>query len=293
MLGSRSVSRRGLSGAATVSLAVVAAVFPAAAPARVVEPVTVSKSVSVPAGQTRTIELRCPARAVALNGSVRGPLAGTESIPHNSARRWAFRITAGTKARTTGVDLRCVRLRLPHRVDGVGLSVGTQIEPIFEIPAGNTQQIAIKCNRGEVPTGWGLGRRTPGNALEIAGVAPTEHGWLFTIANPGSVGAAGTIYGRCLQRKQRAASGQRHIFTTRVASFSQPIDGGGTTSGSCRRRELSVSTGVSLPASGGIRMTATSLFGSRGGEWSFAQPFGAATIRTSLICLARGTGFHG
>jgi hypothetical protein len=292
MLGSRPVSRRGLSGAATASLAVAAAVFPAVGAARVVEPVTVSKSVSVPAGQTRTLDVRCPARAVALNGSVRGPLAGTESIPRNDARHWTFRVTAGTRARSTGVDLRCVRLRLPHRVDGVGVSVGTQIEPIFEIPAGNTQQIALKCNRGEVPTGWGLGRRSPDNALELAGVVPTDHGWLFTVANPGPVGAAGTIYARCLQRKQRAASGQHHFFSTRVAAFSQPIDGGGTTSRSCRRRELSVSTGVSLPAGGGIRMTATSLFGSRGGEWSFAQPFGAASIKTSLICLARSTGFH-
>jgi hypothetical protein len=273
-------------------LAVAAAVFPAAGMARVVEPVTVSKSISVPAGQTRTLDLRCPAHSVALNGSVRGPLAGTESIPHNDARRWGFRITAGTKARSSGVDLRCVRLRLPHRVDGVGLSVGTQIEPIFEIPSGNRQQIAVRCNRGQVPVGWGLERRTPGNALELAGVVPTDRGWLFTIANPGPVGAAGTIYGRCLQRKQRAASGQRHVFSTRVASFTQPMDGGGTTSRSCRRRELSVSTGVYLAPGDGIRMTATSLFGSRGGEWSFAQPFGAASIKTSLICLARSTGFH-
>jgi hypothetical protein len=286
------MSGRGLTGAAAASFAVAAAVFPAAAVARVVEPVTVSKSVTVPAGQTRTIDLRCPARSVALNGSVRGPLAGSESIPGNDARRWSFRFTAPTKARNAGVDLRCVRLRLPHRVSGVGLSVGTQIEPIFEIPPGNTQQIAVRCNRGEVPAGWGLARRTPGNALEMAGVVPTGHGWLFTIANPGPAGAAGTIYGRCLQRKQRAASGQHHSFSTRVASFSQPIDGGGTRSRSCRRRELSLSTGVSLPSGSGIRMTATGLFGSRGGEWSFAQPFGAAAIETSLICLARSTGFH-
>jgi hypothetical protein len=274
-------------------LAVVATVTPAAAQARVVEPVTVSRSVTVPAGQTRTLDVRCPARAVALNGSVRGPLDGSESIPGNDARHWSFSFSAGDRARTGAVDVRCVRLRLPHRVDGVGLIVGTQIEPIFEIPPGNTQEIAVKCNRGQVPTGWGLGRRSSGNALSVAGVVPTAHGWLFKIANPGPIGAAGTIYGRCLQRKQRAESGQHHIFSTRVATFSQPLDGGGTTSRSCRRRELSVSTGVSLPAGGGIRMTATGLFGSRGGEWSFAQPLGSASIRTSLICLARGTGFHG
>jgi hypothetical protein len=270
----------------------VAALVPAAAQARVVEPVTVSKSLSVPAGETRSLDLRCPARAVALNGTVRGALAGSESIPASDARRWSFRFTAGQKPRTGSVNLRCVRLRLPHRVDGVGLVVGTQIQPVFEIPSGNTQQIALKCNRGEVPTGWGLARRTPGNALSIASVMPTRRGWLFTVANPGPIGAAGTVYGRCLQRKQRAASGQRHVFSTRVASFSQDIDGGGTTSRSCRRRELSVATGVLLPAGNGIQLTATGLLGSRGGEWSFLQPFGAARITTSLICLARGTGFH-
>jgi hypothetical protein len=284
------VSRRGLRGAATASVAVAAALVPAAAHARVIEPVTVSKSVSVPAGETRTVDLRCPAHAPALNGSVRGPLAGSESIPGLDARRWSFRFTAGQAPRRASADLRCVRLRLPHRVGRVGLVVGTQIEPVFEIPAGGAQQIAVKCGKGQLPTGWGLERRTPGNLLSIAGVVPTRRGWRFTVVNGGPVGAAGTLYGRCLERTQHASSGQRHTFSTRVAAFTEQIEGGGTTSRSCRPREYSLATGVSLPT--GIRLTATGLRGRRGGEWSFAQPTGSASVETSLVCLARGTGFH-
>jgi hypothetical protein len=273
-------------------LALAAAVVPVAAEARVIEPVTVSKSVSVPAGQTRSLNLRCPAHSVALNGTANVPLTGTDSIPASDARNWTFRFTAGSAPRTAGAVLRCVRLRLPHRVKRVGLVVGTHVEPVFEIPAGNSQEIAIKCNRGQLPTGWGLERRTADNGLSIAGAVPTAHGWRFTVENTGPVGAAGTLYGRCLERSQRASSGQRHTFSTRVASFTQQVNGGATTSRSCRSREYSVATGVSLPATDDIRLTATGVVGSRGAEWSFAQPSGSTSVTTSLICLARTTGFH-
>jgi hypothetical protein len=278
--------------AAVVSLALAATAFPAAAGARVIEPVSVSKSIHVPAGKTRTLTLRCPAHSTALNASTRAALASTDSIPSNDARHWTFRFTASSSPRTASAVLRCVRLRLPHRVKRVTLVVGTQIEPVFEIPAGNTQQIAVKCNRGQVPTGWGLERRTPDNGLVIAGAVPRRRGWLFTVENTGPVGAAGTLYGRCLERKQRAPGGQRHTFSTRVASFTRQINGGGTTSGSCNSREYSLATGVSLPAADDIRLTATGVVGNRGAQWSFAQPNGSTPVTTSVICLARTTGFH-
>lgn len=275
-----------------VSLALAAAALPAVAHARVIEPVSVWKSIDVPAGETRSLTLRCPAHSTALNASTRAPLASTDSIPSNDARHWTFRFTASSSPRTAGAVLRCVRLRLPHRVKRVTLVVGTQIEPVFEIPAGNTQQIAIKCNKGQVPTGWGLERRTPDNGLVIAGAVPRRRGWLFTLENTGPVGAAGTLYARCLERKQRATSGQRHTFSTRVASFTHQIDGGGTTSGSCNSREYSLATGVSLPVDDDISLTSTAVVGARGARWSFAQPSGSTAVKTSLICLARTTGFH-
>jgi hypothetical protein len=275
-----------------VSLALAAAALPAVAHARVIEPVSVWKSIDVPAGEARSLTLRCPAHSTALNASTRAPLANTDSIPSNDARHWTFRFTPSSSPRTAGAVLRCVRLRLPHRVKRVTLVVGTQIEPVFEIPAGNTQQIAIKCNKGQVPTGWGLERRTPDNGLVIAGAVPRRRGWLFTLENTGPVGAAGTLYARCLERNQRATSGQRHTFSTRVAFFTRQIDGGGTTSGSCNSREYSLATGVSLPVADDISLTSTAVVGARGARWSFAQPSGSTAVKTSLICLARTTGFH-
>jgi hypothetical protein len=268
---------------------VATAALPAAAQARVVEPVSVTGRVDVPAGQTRSLTLKCPARAVAINGS---SFDATSSIPGINARRWTFRFTAGGSADTGSAILRCVRLRLPRRVSGVGLAVGTVIEPVFEVPAGNTQTLAVRCPRGERPTGWGLERTGADNGLAIAAAVPTTRAWLFTVENTGATGAAGNLHIRCLERRQRAASGQRHAFDIRIATFAEQIEGGSTTSRSCRRREYSVATGVSLPSADDILLAGTGVVGARGGEWSFTQPSGAAAVTTKLICLARTTGFH-
>jgi hypothetical protein len=268
---------------------VAAAALPAAAQARVVEPVSVTGQVDVPAGQTRSLTLKCPARAVALNGAA---LAATSSVPGDNARRWSFRFSAGAAAETGRAVLRCVRLRLPRRVSGVGLAVGTVIEPILEVPPGGTQSIAVRCPSGQMPTGWGLERSGGDNGLALAEVAPTKRGWSFAVENTGAAGADGDLHIRCLERRQRASSGQRHAFSTRVASFGEQLEGSGTTSRSCRAGEFSVATGVSLPAADDIVLSGTTVVGQRGGEWAFAQPSGTTAVETSLICLARTTGFH-
>lgn len=277
---------------ATTLAVVAAAVLPAAASARVIDTVSVEKSTNVPAGETRSITLKCPARAVALNAAATTELGATDSIPGGNARRWTFRFTAGATARTGRAVLRCVRMRLPKGVRGVGLAVETKIEPVFEVPAGSTQRVGIRCSRGEIPTGWGLERTGANNGLAIAGAEPTKRGWAFTVENTGSTGAAGALHVRCLERKQRAATGQRHAFSTRVANFSEQLEGPGTTQRACRRSEFSVSTGVSLPASDDILLTGTGPIGSRGGEWTFAQPAGTIGVRTSIVCLAKNTGFR-
>ena len=292
VLGSEAVSgqgvTRGIRRAAMLGL-VAAAALPGAAQARVVEPVSVTGKVDVPAGKTLSLTLNCPARAVALNGT---SLAATSSFPGINARRWTFRFSAGATAKSGSAVLRCVRLRLPRRVSGVGLAVGTVIEPVFEVPPGGTQSIAIRCPRGQVPTGWGLERDENGNSLALAEAAPTKRGWSFTVENTGAAGADGDLQIRCLERKQRAATGQRHAFKTRVASFTEQLQGGGTASRSCRAGEFSVATGVSLPAADDIVLAGTTVFGQRGGEWAFAQRAGTAAVQTRLICLARTTGFH-
>ncbi|MEA2332280.1 MAG: hypothetical protein QOH58_2418 [Thermoleophilaceae bacterium] len=277
--------------AATLAL-LLAAALPAAASAGVIQPVSVSKSANVPAGETRSLTLACPARAVALNAAATSSLDATDSIPGANARRWTFRFTAGATAREASAVLRCVRLQLPRRVRGVGLAVGTIIEPVFEVPAGSTQRLAIRCPRGELPTGWGLEHRGANSGLAIAGAVPSRRAWTFTVENTGASGAAGTLHVRCLERKQRAATGQRHAFSTRIASFSEQLDGAGTTIRSCRRSEYSVATGVALPAGDDILMTGTGPIGARGGEWTFAQPAGSAAVRTSIVCLARDTSFR-
>jgi hypothetical protein len=278
------MARRGFKGTLVCVAALAAAVLPAAAQARVVEPVWVNKKVGVASGQTKTVTLKCPAHAVALNGAA--PNAAS-SIPNPDARRWTFRFLKSGSA-----TLRCVRLRLPHSVRNVNLEVGTIFEPVFEIPPNFTQTIFARCHSGESPTGWGLERRTDTNGLSIAAATPTRRGWLFKVKNFGPVGAAGSLAIRCLDKKARTAHGERHVFGLRVASFNERIEGGGTTSRNCRGNEYSVSTGVSLPDSE-LRLTGTTLFGPRAGEWSFSNTRGSTPVTTSLICLARNTGFRG
>jgi hypothetical protein len=266
--------------ACAAALGVVA--VPAAAQARVVEPVWVNKQVNVTLGQTKTVTLKCPAHAVALNGAA--PNAAS-SIPVSDARRWTFRFLKSGSA-----VLRCVRLRLPHTVHNVDLQVGTIFEPVFELPPGFTQTIFARCHSGEVPTGWGLERRTDTNGLTIAGATPKAHGWLFRVKNTAPIGAAGNLAIRCLDKKVRAPHGLSHRFATRVASFNERIEGGGTTIRGCRGNEYSVSTGVDLPDSD-LRFTGTTLLGPRNGAWSFSRASGSTAVTTSLICLARNTGF--
>ena len=286
MLGSELVNGRSvrstLEAAAVIGI-LTAVVFPAPAEAKVVEPVWVTKSVAASPGQPKSITLRCPARAVALNGAAHN---ASSSIAVPDARRWSFRFT-----RSGSATLRCVRLRLPHNVDGINLRVGTTYEPVFEVPPGFTQQIELKCETGQVPVGWGLERRTDDNGLAIVGAMPVARGWSFAVKNTAGVGAAGSLSARCLDKKQRASSGQRHAFSTRVASFTDQFDGG-TTSHSCRANEYSVATGVSLPATADVLFTGTDLTGERGARWRFANAGGSTPVRTSLICLARTTGFH-
>jgi hypothetical protein len=276
--------------AATLSI-LLAAALPAVTEAKVVEPVWVTGKTAVAAGQTASLTLKCPARAVALNGTATSALAASSSTPGANARRWTFRFTAGATPRAGSAVQRCVRLRLPHRVHGISLVVGTVFEPVFEVPPGFTQQIDLKCPSGQVPTGWGLERRSPDNGLAIAGAVPTPRGWSFAVKNTGSTGAAGSLNARCLEKRQRAPSGQHHTFATRIATFTEQLHGG-TTSRSCRSNEYSVATGVSRPASDDIVLTGTGLQGERGAEWSFSQSSGATAITTSLVCLARTTGFH-
>jgi hypothetical protein len=292
MLGSKSVTWRGPTrhfALAAAAAAITAAALPAAASAKLIQPISVSATTNVPAGQTRAVFLKCPARAVALNAAATSALDATDSVPRPTARGWTLTFTAGATSRTGSGVLRCVRLDLPQSVSGVTLAVETQIEPVPEVPAGETQKLNIRCSHGFVPTGWGLDRTGGDNGLSIAVATPTKHAWSFTVENTGDTGAAGTLYTRCLERKQRASTGQHHAFATRVAKSS--ITGDSATR-SCRSNEYSVATGVSLPIKDDIFLTGTGPVGRHDGQWHFAKASGAGAVKTSLVCLSTTTHFH-
>jgi len=257
------------------------ALLPAAAHAGVVEPISVSKSVSVPAGGSRSLTLRCPARAVALNGAAP---AATSSIPGPNGRGWTFRFASAAAAETADASLRCVRMRLPDRISGVGLVVETRIEPVAELAPGASARLDLTCSSGELPTGWGLEREGAGNGIAVTAATPRRRGWSFGFVNAGAAPATATATIRCLERRQRARSGQRHAFATRVASFEAKATA--TARRSCRTGEFSLATGVSLPS--GVHLLETGLAGPRGGEWAFSA---ATTAETSLLCLSRTTRF--
>lgn len=284
VLASETVTRRGptrhLAFAAATAAAVAAAAFPAAANARLIQTISVTGSTD-----GASLKLKCPARAVALNAAATGARGADDSVPSPFARGWTLRFDEGGGS---GV-LRCVRFDLPDGVKGVTLAVETNIEPVSEVAAGAIQTVALKCSHGMVPTGWGLERTGADNHLSVVAAQPGRHGWTFTFENNGSTGAAGTIYTRCLERKQHAETGQLHTFSTRIARSTVK---GASGTRSCRVGEFSLSTGLSLPAAGDILLTGTGPVGARSGQWHFAQASGAPPVKTSLICLSTGTTFN-
>ena len=279
MLGSKFVFRRGhirhLALAATVTATGVAA-LPAVAGAKLVEPISVTSSVEVPAGKTRSALLRCPARAVALNVGVTTGLDLVESVPRFTARGWDLRFSGGSRGRTASAVLRCVRFRLPPGVSGVSLAVETRIEPLSDVPPGGTQTVKLSCSHGFTPTGWGLDRA--GNDLQIRSVTAGKRSWAFSARNNGTSPASGTAYGRCLERKQHAESGQRHSFAMRS-----------TGARSCRSSEFSVATGFSLTAAN-VFLTGTGPSGETGALWRYANGSGRS-VKTSLVCMSTTTAF--
>jgi hypothetical protein len=265
------------------------AALPAAASAKLIQPISVSASANVPAHQSRAVFLKCPARAVALNAAATSAMDATDSVPRFTARGWTLTFTAGNSSRTATGVLRCVRMDLPQGIDGVGLNVETQIEPVATLSPGASEKLSIGCSHGFVPTGWGLDRADEASGLAIAAALPTKHGWSLTVENTGTTAAGGTLYTRCLERKQRASTGQRHAFKTRVAKSS--VSGSSATR-SCRASEFSVATGLSLPIQDDIFLTGTGPVGEHSGQWRFAKASGAGAVKTSLVCLSTATAFH-
>jgi len=258
--------------------------LPAGASAQVVEPVSVSQSVSVPAGGTRSLTVSCPGSAVAVGGAPTS-FTSASSIPTADPREWTFRFSAGATARTASAVLRCVQLDLPGGVRGVNIGVGTRWLPLTVAPT-STERAELTCKRGQFPTGWALERAdSTADALAVAAAIPTRRGFDFRIENTGALEAAGTLRIRCLGRIQHARNGDTHSFSTRVATFA------GGTSHACRRSEYSVTAGASIDPVGDAVLTGAYPTGSRGGRWSFSGASDAPPA-TSLVCLSRTTRFR-
>jgi hypothetical protein len=273
--------------AGVIGLFVLAAVPGSAAAAPAVDPASVSRSVVVPSGATRTLTLSCPGTAVALHGAASSEL-GTDSIPGSNPQRWTFRFTseAGDPRRRVRALVRCVALRVPAGIGDVRLVVGTARRNDVFVVAGATRRVALTCAPGMVPTGWGLERGSAGRAMAVAAASPTRRGFVFQLENTGDVGASATPRIRCLDRTQRAEGGATHTFATRVASFDVT---GSASRRLCRRGEYSVSAGVSLDPADDVILRRATPTGERGGVWRFS---GGAAATTSLVCLARRTGFR-
>ena len=272
--------------AGAIAILVLAALPGAAAAAPVVDPVSVSRFVTVDAGETRALTLACPGSAVALHGAASSE-RGSDSIPSSDPQRWTFRFANGSSGpRRAGGVVRCVRLRVSADVSGVALAVGTVRRPNVFVVAGASRAVRLTCQRGMIPTGWGVERGDAGRTIAVAVASPTRRGFRFVLENTGNVGASATPRIRCLERTEEASGGRTHSFSTRVATFE---DDGTVARHSCRRREYSVSAGVSLDPAGDALLERATPRRRRGGLWLFS---GEGSAATSLVCLARGTRFR-
>jgi hypothetical protein len=293
-----------------IAAAVVAAIVPAAgAHAQgAVEPHSIARSTSVPAGESRSLTLTCPRGAVALNAAVTSLGAGVavrDSAPGRDARRWTFRLVAleGARRRKVSAELRCVSLRLSNGVTAVELLTFTERRPDLTVPPMSTVRFELRCGRGHLPTGYGLDRGPQGTAgglpsgeVRLAAAVPTRRGWVFRLENTGGADARAGLAIRCLKRTavgRRKAGDLRHSFSIRRPRFRATVDAGGQRelSNACGRTEFSVATGVALDAGDDILLSGSHPDGPRGGVWTFKQGSGREPVSTYLLCLARDTRF--
>jgi hypothetical protein len=191
--------------------------------------------------------------------------------------------------------LRCVRLELPAGLSDARLVVSTRLPPAFEIPAGSSTAVQIRCGRGFVGTGYGLesgGRRD----VRIAAAIPGARGWTFRLENTGSSPARARLRVRCLKRSVSARRGgapSQLVFQVARREFSNRVGPGArkTFSNSCMAGEFSVATGSVVDPADDIVLSGSHPIRSRSGRWTFARASAGDRVRSFLVCLSRGTQF--
>lgn len=271
--------------------------------ADVVAPSSVAGSITVPAGGSSTLTLRCPGAAVALNAAVTRRGAGVRvrrSIPGAGSGNWSFRLSAASGARERAVRavLRCVRLALPAGVTGTRLIVSTRRPPSFAVPAGSSTGVQVRCARGFVPTGYGLDRGV--RDLTLAAAAPNPRGWDFRLENTGASSASARLSVRCLKQSVRARDDggptqldfvvARRVFSDAITR-KPPPQSRGTFTHTCAESQFSVATGHSLDPAAGAVVTRTGPDGLRAGRWTFRGATDGELMTTFLLCLNRHTQF--
>jgi len=286
-------------GVAAVAFAALA-VLPAGAAARdTVVASSVERSVTVSAGDTRSLRLACPETAVALNAALVEPPRGVivrDSIPGAQARRWTFRLAAvagASEREVTGV-VRCVRLRLPARVSDVILRVSSEAQPDRVVSAGQSVRIGPRCPRGYVPTGQGIGASS--RDVSVAAAIPNARGWNFRIENTGSSDATFTARIRCLQRTvigSRRNKTVRLRFDVQRTAFRRTVAAGREPGfeGFCAGDHFSLATGISLGQDHDVQLADSYPSGGSSARWSFDQVREAESVRAYMLCVARFSRF--
>jgi hypothetical protein len=281
-----------------LSLPIALLVVPASAlAADVVVPSSVALSTAVPSGGSKTLTLRCPAGAVALNAAVTNHDPGVtvrRSIPGSGAGTWRFRLTGTGGGGGVRAVLRCVRLRLPAGVGGARLDVSTRRPPIA-VPAGGRITLRIRCGRAWVGTGYGFDPATRGGT-RLASVVPRAHGWDFTVQNDAAASRTARVSARCLRQTVTTSRGARLRFGVARPSFSDavgaPPGSAGTFTHSCGASQFSLATGFAVDAGDQVNLRLTHPEGRRAGRFRFRAAGGDDVVSTFLVCLGRRSSFR-
>jgi hypothetical protein len=278
------------------SLTIALLAFPASAlAADVVVPSSVARSTAVPSGGSKTLTLRCPAEAVALNAAITNHDPGVtvrRSIPGRGAGGWSFRLTGASGGGGVQAVLRCVRLELPAGLGGTRLEVSTRRQPVV-VPAGGRTTVRLRCGGAWVGTGYGFDPGTRGDA-RLASVVPRAHGWDFTLQNDAAAAGTARVRARCLRQTVTSSRGARLRFGVARRVFSDLVGArpgsAGTFTHRCGNSEFSLATGYAVDADGAeLRLTHPE--GRRAGRFRFRGAPSDDVVTTFLVCLSRTSSF--
>ena len=264
--------------------------------ADVVVPSSVALSTAVPSGGSKTLTLRCPAEAVALNAAVTNHDPGVtvrRSIPGRAPGAWSFRLAGADGGGGLRAVLRCVRLQLPVGVSGVRLDVSTRRPPV-EVPAGARTTVRVRCGAAWVGTGYGFDPGTRGDA-RLESVVPRAHGWDFIITNAGSTPAAARVSARCLRQAVTSTGGRLRFDVARLV-FSNLIGrmpgSAGTFTENCAKGQFSLATGYVVDQTSDVQLRLTHPEGRRAGRFRFRGAASDDVVTTYLVCLGRRSQFR-